>query len=203
MTFDAQEVYKTLKLKPTIYQEDYHCPLVLEVMSNPDKGTLSAFCCEARVSNHVFYKWLAENPLFYECYYFGKMVAKRHWEKEGLELKNYIAPIGQISYAFEHWKMVGWSQFGISNKNSRVRLDLNPKDEPTKHYAQLLKQAASGDFTAGEIKQLMEAINVGLNTQQVITLQKQIDELKSDIVTMGENSHVQNTFSNQGIAEEN
>lgn len=42
--------------------------------------------------------------------------------------------------------------------------------------------ASNGDFTAGEIKQLMEAINVGLNAHQAFEVQKQIDELKSDLL---------------------
>jgi hypothetical protein len=71
------------------------------------------------------------------------------------------------------------------------------------HYAQLLKQANNGDFTAGEIKQLMEAINVGLNTHQVFTLQKEIDQLKADLITMNENSNGNNHFAAKGITKEN
>jgi hypothetical protein len=91
--------------------------------------------------------------------------------------------------------MIGWSRFGIS-KNSRIKLELVPTDNPAQHYSQLLVQAAKGDFTAGEIKQLMEAVNVGLNTHQVFELQKQIDELKSDLATMVDNQNGNNTVAN-------
>jgi hypothetical protein len=46
----------------------------------------------------------------------------------------------------------------------------------------------------------MEAVNVGLNVHQVFELQKQIDELKSDLSVVRENTGVQNPFTNKGIA---
>jgi len=92
--------------------------------------------------------------------------------------------------------MIGWSRFGIS-KNSRIKLKLKPNDSPDKHYSQLLAQAAEGDFTAAELKQLMEAINVGLNTHQTFQLQKEIDQLKFDLGTMQENSNGNNTFADK------
>lgn len=194
---DAQEIYKKLKTRTTDYREEIHCPMVLRIMADKDKGTVSAFCVEAMVDNATFFNWVNENPLFEQCYSLGKMMARENWEAEGRQLKNKSSPIGMISYEFEHWKMMGWSRFGVSNKNSRVRLELNPTHNPSQHYAQLIKQAASGDFTAGELKQLMEAINVGLNTEQVFVMQKQIDELKADLATMVNNSNVQNSVSNK------
>jgi len=42
----------------------------------------------------------------------------------------------------------------------------------------------------------MEAVNVGLNTHQVFELQKQIDELKSDLALMVKNKNGNDTFAN-------
>jgi len=59
--------------------------------------------------------------------------------------------MGVINYAFEHWKMIGWSRFGVG-KNSRIKLNLNPNGTPLEHYQQVILQASEGDFTASEIK---------------------------------------------------
>jgi hypothetical protein len=200
MTVDAEAIYKKLKDNPNGFNEELHCPMVIRIMCNKDKGTISAFCAEALISNRTFFKWVAKSQIFEECYLLAKMFSQENWEEEGRQLRNRILEKGESDHSFEYWRMVGWSRFGIG-KNSRIRLDLNPEDSPNMHYSQLLKQAASGDFTAGEIKQLMEAINVGLNAHQVFALQKEIDELKSNVEKINTNKDAHNTFTNKGIAQ--
>ena len=151
------------------------------------------------ICENTFFDWVNRHELFRECYSVGKMYAREMWELEGQRLRDYTNPPGVIDHAFDHWRMIGWSRFGIS-KNSRIKLNLNPDDNPNKHYQQILKQANSGDFTASEIKQLMEAVNVGLNSHQVIEMQKEINQLKSDLETMRANSGVKNTFTDKGTA---
>ena len=200
MTEKAKEMYQKIKKQLTKYDEELHCPMILRVMMDPDKGRVSSFCTEAMLGEGTFHVWVEDHELFFQCYAIGKMYAREQWELEGLKMRDERIPLGQISHKFEHWKMVGWARFGIS-KNNRLRVNLNPNDNPQQHYTSLLKQAASGDFTAAEIKQLMEAVNVGLNSHQIITLQKEIDELKSDLMKMHENLNVQNTFTNKGAPE--
>lgn len=200
MTFDAQEVYQRLRKAHTEYNEEIHCPLILKIMADEKKGRVSAFCVEAFVDERTFYNWVNAHPLFSACYFLGKMYARENWEKEGDIIKHIVLGPGENTYRFEHWKMIGWSRFGIS-KNSRIRLDLKPTDNPAEHYKQLLQQASNGDFTASEIKQLMEAINVGLNAHQVFELQKQIDELKSDLTKMDNMQNAQHSLTNKGIAQ--
>jgi hypothetical protein len=198
MPVDAETVIRRFKSRIE-YKEKPHCKLLVEVMADPDRGTISAFCLEAFIEEDTFYRWVNTYPLFSSIYSYCKMVARELWEKEGREIKKLRLPMGTISYEFEHWKLIGWSRFGVS-KNSRIKLHLNPDDSPEKHYSQLLKQASQGDFTAAEIKQLMEAVNVGLNTHQVFTLQSQIDDLKLDLATMQANSDAHNSSTNKGIA---
>lgn len=200
MERDPVKIYQRIKTQPTRYKEDVHCALLLKVMI--DKGRMSAFCTETLISEMTFYNWTKKHPLFRECYSIGKLYARETWEEEGETIRDEYHPPGVISNKFEHWKMVGWSRFGIS-KNSRIKLDLDPEDNPAKHYSQLLVQAANGDFTASEIKQLMEAINVGLNAHQVIKLQMELDELRSDLDTMRANMDGNHTIADQGIAEAN
>lgn len=197
MTDLGLEIYNRLKTKPRKYVEKIHCPLILNVMLK--KGRPSAFCAKAEISDMTFYRWIKEYDFFAECYALGKMFARENWEIEGEKLRTHTNPPGVISHEFEHWKMVGWSRFGIS-KNSRIKLDLDSKGNPSEHYSQLLLQASNGDFTASEIKQLMEAINVGLNTHQVIQLQKEIDQLKSDLAIMVSNKNGHHTITDKGTA---
>lgn len=198
MKKDIDALYEKLKRRPTKYIEEEHCKLILSAMLN--EGRISAFCVAACVCESTFYVWVEEHELFRKSYLLGRMFAKENWEIEGQELKNMVMPMGSISHAFEHWRLIGWSRFGIS-KNSRIKLNLKPSDNPDQHYKQILKQACDGDFTAAEVKQLMEAVNVGLNSHQVLQLQKEIDQLRLDLSTMAENSNVQNSFTNQGIAK--
>jgi hypothetical protein len=198
MTFDHEGAYRRLKKGVSPYNEEEHCPLLMKIMANNERGTVSAFCVQAFVGEDTFYNWLKRHELFRMCYMFGKMLARENWEDEGRRIRSLEVPMGTVSHEFEYWRMIGWSRFGVG-KNSRIRLDLDPKGSPNDHYSQLLRQAAEGDFTAGEIKQLMEAVNVGLNAHQVFQLQGQIDELKSDLAKMSENRDVKNSFAAPGV----
>ena len=192
---NAEEVYQRIKRGINKYKEETHCPMILSIMAHPEKGNCYAFCAEAEISERVFYNWLRDHELFLECYALGKVLARTNWEEEGRVIRDEPVMPGAISFKFEHWRMQGWANYGIG-KTMRIRLRLDADASPDKHYSQLIKQASEGDFTAGEIKQLMEAINVGLNTHQVFALQKEIDQLKLDLATMLENSNGHRSVSN-------
>ena len=194
-----------VKKKPGVvspYNEEKHCKLLIKVMLDPEKGRISSFCVEAMISDRTFDKWVNRHDNFRSIYYFSKMIAREIWEDEGRKIRDEDYPMGTINYKFEHWKMIGWSRFGIS-RNSKVKLNLDPTETPAQHYACLLKQASEGEFTSAEFKQLMEAINVGINVFHTFALQKEIDELKLNLSTMQANSNVKNPFSNKGTKEDN
>jgi hypothetical protein len=190
----ATEVYKRIKQGPTHYKEEKYCPLLIQVMSDPTKGTVTSFCVEAQIHEGTFHAWVKKHAMFAESYGMAKAYCREAWEEQGREIRNEVFPMGTISYKFEHWRLMGWSKFGLG-KNPRVRLRIDPKATPIEHYAQILEQACEGDFTAGEIKQLMESVNVGLNSHQVFEMQKEIDQLKKDLMTMAENSHGHNKIA--------
>lgn len=182
------------------YDEEKHCKMLINVMMDPERGTIASFCLEALILERTFNKWVVKYELFRDLYYFSKMIAREVWEDEGRKIRDTEYQIGTINYAFEHWKMIGWTRFGVG-RNSRLKLDVEPGASPAKHYEAILKQAAEGDFTASEFKQLMEAVNVGLNVHQVFELQKQIDELKSNLAIMSANTNVKNPFTDKGAAK--
>ena len=204
MAFDAKAKYLELKenfskeKKGKLYDEAIHCPLIIDRMNN--KGTYSSFCIEIGIAESTFFTWVQRYPMFGFSYYYGKMIARQNWEDEGEQLRDHVYEKGESGHSFEYWRMVGWSRFGVG-KNSRIRLELDPNGTPMDHYKQIMKQASNGDYTAGEIKQLMEAINVGFTAHQVCDLQKQIDELESDLVKMDTNRNAQSTISNQQTAQ--
>lgn len=195
---DAQSIYLKVKNHRSDYIEELHCPMIIRNMLH--FGTVSSFCVEAFVSDQTFYNWANRHELFRECYLLAKMHAREQWEEEGRMLRHRVLEKGETDHSFEYWRMIGWSRYGVG-KNSRIRLELDPNAKPNDQYAQLLKQAASGDFTAGEIKQLMEAINVGLNAHQVFTLQKEIDELKSNLDKMSTNQNAHDSFATKRVTQ--
>lgn len=194
------QLYKHFKNGGKKYDEEFHCKLLIQIMFDRTRGTMGAFCIAAMINERTFINWCTNHEVFGDLYSFCRIVAKELWEEEGRRLRDRDYPMGTVNYAFEHWKLIGWSRFGIS-RNSKLKLSLNPKDSPAKHYETILRQAAEGDFTAAEFKQLMEAVNVGINVHQLFELQKQIDELKSDLSVMATNKNVQNPFTNKGPAQ--
>ncbi len=197
----VENIYKHFKnSNHQKYDEELHSKLLITVMLDKNKGTLEAFCAEAKITERTFRTWLNTHTFFAELYGFCKILARQAWEQEGRELRDREYQMGTINYAFEHWKLIGWSKFGVS-KNSRLKLGLIPTDTPEKHYQAIIRQAAEGDFTASEFKQLMEAVNVGINAHEVLELQNQIDELKSDLSIISANKDVKNPFSNKGTAK--
>lgn len=181
------------------YDEEKHCRMLIQVMMNPNKGTVSSYCVDAMICPKTFHNWVARYPLFENLYHFSKMLAREQWEDEGRALRDADYPMGTINYSFEYWKMMGWSRFGIS-KVSKIKIEVTDKPSPSELYYQIIKQAKEGDYTAGEFKQLMEAVNVGVNIHQLSELQNQIDELKSALLVMEQNTGVQNPFTDKGIA---
>lgn len=182
------------------YHEDTHCKLLIKIMLDYQAGTVPAFCTEAMITDATFYNWVNTHELFRNLYLFCKLAARELWEEEGRRIRDREYMIGIQNYEFEYWKMIGWSRFGVS-KNARLKINLKPGDSPTNHYYSILQQAGEGEFTASEFKQLMEAVNVGLNVVQSIDQQKQIDELKADLATMQANANGQNTVTNKGTAQ--
>lgn len=200
MSIDGEAIYQRLRAGPTRFIEEIHCPMLLNIMGNPKKGTRAAFCVAAYISLAQFDHWRKKHPFFDMVYGLARMIAQDHWEQEGDELKDHVSMPGAQDCRFEVWRMQGWARFGIG-KNACIRLDLDPESTPIEHYKQLIKQAGDGAFTAGEFKQLIEGINVGLSAHQVFTMQKEIDQIQSDVKTMGENTNVQNSFTNKELAQ--
>lgn len=177
---DAEKLYLQIKewkdfKNISQYKEEYHCTLILDVMNN--EGTMAAFCKKANISSQKFYYWIKTHPLFKECYLIGKMYSRANWEQEGENGKD------DENFNFVHWRNTGACRYGAGNVN-RVRLELDPESNPYEQYQQLIRQAGDEEFTASEIKQLMESINVGRSTYETFKLQESIDKMQEDVSRM-------------------
>ncbi len=159
------------------YEEKKHCAMVIEIMSDSTEATMQSFCVKAGISDKTFYTWLYKYPIFAECYQYGRMVSYKNWEDVG---KNSMY---DEDFNIEVWKMQGASRYGVG-KTNRVRVHIDSETNPFDQYKQLMAQASNGDFTAAELKQLMEAINIGCKAYEVFEMQKEINRMKEDLKKM-------------------
>lgn len=179
----GKKFYLQIKKGERSYKEEKHCPLILDIMAT--KGTMAAFCVESLISDSQFYSWVHKYPLFKECYQVGKMISRANWEEEGERGKN------DENFNFEHWRHTGTIRYGLGRTN-RIRVDVDPEASPFEQYQQLIKQAAGEEFSASEIKQLMESINVGRVVYETFKLQEKIDKMESSVKAM-QNNHANNS----------
>ena len=171
---DAKALYLQIKKGGNRYQEDIHCPMVLDVM-NTD-GTMTAFCRKAIISRTSFYNWCKKHKTFRECYEMGMIYSKYNWEEEGERGKD------EEFFNFDHWRLTGAMRYGIGK--NRVRMGVDPKSNPYQQYQELVTLANSEEFNASEIKQLMESINVGIRAHESYKMQEELDKIKEDVTRM-------------------
>lgn len=176
---EAKNLYLQIKKGNRTYKETIHCPMILEVMN--EQGTMTAFCKQAGISDALFYKWTMLYPIFDECYQLGKMYSKSNWEEEGRDGKD------DENFNMEYWRITGACRYGVGRQN-RIRMAVNAESNPYEQYQQLIKQAGREEFTASEIKQLMESINVGRGAFETFQLQQSIDAMQNDISRMALNN---------------
>lgn len=171
---DAKKVYRKVREGDTEYNEEEHCVMVIRVMNT--FGTVPAFCREAMIGQTTFYRWTERHPVFKQCYDIGKVIARTNWEKEGEDNKD------NPDFNFKYWKEIGAERYGLGK--NRVRVGTDHEAAPYEQYKQLMMQAADEEFNASEIKQIMEAINVGIRAHESYELQRQLNEMKRDVESM-------------------
>ncbi len=178
----AEEIYKRIKSKvKSKFNEKKHCAMIIDVMSDGDKGTVASFCVEAGISDTTFFRWISKHDIFRECYRYGCMISQREWERKG-NLGMYME-----DFNIEVWKVQGASRYGVG-KTNRVRVHIDSESTPYDQYKQLISQASNGDFSSTELKQLMETINIGCRAFEQFELQKEVDDIKKDLHKMGVHS---------------
>jgi len=176
---DAKKLYLQLKKRETSYKEELHCPMIIDVMNR--RGTMTAFCEEALISDGLFYKWCRQHPIFDRCYQVAKSISKANWEAEGEAGKD------DENFNLEYWRITGACRYGVGRSN-RIRMAVDADADPYEQYKQLVRQASGEEFTASEIKQLMESINVGRGVYETFKLQERVTEMENNVKRMELNS---------------
>jgi len=172
---EAKRLYLKLKHGESSYKESTHCPMIIRIMNT--RGTMTAFCEEALISDALFYKWCRQYPIFERCYQVGKMISKANWEAEGEQGKD------DENFNLEYWRITGACRYGVGRTN-RVRMAIDPEASPYEQYQQLIKQANGEEFTASEIKQLMESVNIGRSVYETFKLQERVTEMEKNVKRM-------------------
>lgn len=174
---DVREIYVKLKEGPTVYQEEKHCQMALKVLS--ETGRKTAFFKAAMIGSTTFYRWVEKYPIFRDCVEIGYVHAREDWEREYEENHN------DENWSKKEWEARGARNFS-ANHEKNIVLDIDPMGSPWQHYQQIMKQAKIGSFNASEIKQLMEAVNVGTRVYEAYELQREVDKMKEDLNTMSQ-----------------
>jgi hypothetical protein len=191
--FNAKNIYLNVKKNKTTYSEEIHCPMILNIMNQ--QGTVATFCKAAQISVDMFYDWTKKHSMFKECYHIGKAIARANWEEDGKNGKD------SEDFNFDYWRITGLQRYGAGN-SPRVRVEVDSEANPYEQYKQLIKQAGNEEFTASELKQLMESINVGRSVFESFKLQEEMDAMKNDVQRMNLN-HVNNSRTTKDAAETN
>ncbi len=183
----GSDLYKSI-VEGVQYEPKTHCALIIDLFEE-GKG-IAHFCVETGISRAMFMNWQQVYPKFKQAVQVGKEVGfvklmEKSEDSEG-NIKDYSARIIKLIFGSE----------------DKIVLDIDPKSSPLEHYQQVMQQAARGDFTSAEIKQIMESINIGLRAQEICELQSEINELKEGLKAM-EERQLDYQNSTQRFTEEN
>ena len=173
----GKDLYAKIK-KGVAYKAETHCVQIIDTFAR-NEG-LSEFCTNVGICRDTYNDWLRVHKEFRQCAMLARDVGiaswmrlYTEWEPEKEDEKFNTTP----------WYTMYKKNFGEQNK---IALYLSPDATPIDQYKEIMRQAANGDFTTAEIKQVMEAINIGLRAHEVCNLQKDIDELKLGLKKMEE-----------------
>ena len=173
---EATRIYENLKKNDDFFDEAFHCPAVLRIVANT--GRVTAFCKEVLISERTFYNWVGKFVMFRNCYEIAKVIAREAWEKEP-----------EDNWDNDTWSPKEWASRGaryFSTNKDKIRIIIDPDLNPWEQYQKIISDCATGDFTASEVKQIMESINVGRVAFESFKLQEDVDKMKDDLNQMSQ-----------------
>jgi hypothetical protein len=170
----AEGMFRKIKCDKKLNEKAHSIEIIRTFASG---GTLADFLISTGISRQKFVAWKAKSPTFNEAAMVAKEVGRSNWMKIGLE------NVDNREFNSKVWETFGRQNFGGTDK---LTLTLQPESTPMQHYQQLIAQAACGDLSSSEIKQLMESINIGIKAHETCELQAEIDELKEGLIKMEE-----------------
>lgn len=186
----AEGLFKKIKCGKLLNEKTHSVEIIRTFASG---GTLADFLVHVGISRQKFVAWKAKSEVFRESALVAKEVGRAAWLKIGIENAD------NREFNAKIWETFGRQNFGGTDK---LTLTLQPDSTPMEHYQQLIAQAACGDLSSSEIKQLMESINIGMKAHEACALQAEIDELKEGLAKM-EEREIEYQSTDSSAEEEN
>ena len=191
----GKQLYKQAK-EGVVYEPEVHCPMIIDLFAN-NEGE-SEFCLKVGISRQRFVRWQMECSLFRECVQIAKEVGYVSWMKLYSEWEP-DPDIEKDKFDFRKWAELYKKNFG---SRAKVAIYIDSESSPIEQYKAIMHQASTGHFTSGEIKQVMESINIGLRAHEVCNLQDEVNELKEGLLKMEERA-LEYQISNSTAPQEN
>lgn len=176
---NATSIYNALKFSGhTKYNQETHCKLALTTIG--ETGRVTQFCAAAVIGRTTYNKWLIQHPIFKECAEIAMAFAQEMYEVD-FDMRNRDDDFNLSTWKFQTERL-------FSHLKTKLYLDIKADATPWEQYQQILVQSTQGDFSASEIKQLMESVNVGTRVYESFKLQTEVDKMKDDLNTMSQRS---------------
>lgn len=175
----GKQLYESIKAG-VIYVPEIHCPAIIDMYAN-NEGE-SDFCLKYGISRQRFVSWQMLCPIFREAVALAKEVGYVSWMRMYTEWEP-DPDVEKDKFDFRRWAELYKKNFGT---RAKVSIYVDPNTTPIQQYEAIMHQASTGHFTSGEIKQIMESINIGLRAHEVCNIQKEVDELKEGLKKMEE-----------------
>ena len=185
----ATAMFKKINKDPELNEKSHSVEIIRTFAAG---GTLADFLVHAGISRQKFVAWKNKSKIFRDASLIAKEVGRSAWLKIGLDNVN------DKEFNTKVWDTFGRQNFGGTDK---ITLSLDSEGTPYQHYQQVVDQAACGDFSSSEIKQLMESVNIGIKAHETCMLQAEIDGLKDGLAKM-EEREAEYQSADSGIEEE-
>jgi len=178
---DFEKIYKNIKSGASKkYKGKASCIMLLKSISA--FGSIPKFLVQANIGMTTFYSWRNKYEEFNECYELGKMIGFNNWFDDGELNKD------NEEFNVKHWESKGKIHHDYC-KQAKIRLNVDSKADPYKQCQQILEQANKGEFDSSELKQVMESINVGIRAHEAFKMQEELDQIKSDLLQLRDDTH--------------
>lgn len=167
------EIYQQIKKGPTHYHEELHCVMIMDCLIRTFR--LSSFLKKALLSQSTFNSWLYQYPKFKESYGIGIAIARENWELQEVDCIDIK----------EHKAWLDRGNRHFIDDSLKITVNTTDCNNPWQQYQAIMEQASHGTFSASEIKQLMEAVNIGTRVFETFKLQEEVDTMKDTLKEMG------------------
>ena len=156
--------------RPPKYDEGYHTPLLLKMLSKGESRAM--YCAEAKIAVRTFYDWLDMHPEFSDAYEVGTQMSQAYWER--LAAKN----IGVPNFNYSIWAAVMRDRFNHSEYRKLKFKGIDIVKTAAERFGIVLTEISKGNLTGQEAVQISNVIANGVKIDENTELRKEVEEIK-------------------------